>query len=517
MDAWRRRLFWSFVLTGAACLLWYKRVVLAISGGEQNMFVGACALGFLGMAIWMDLSRSRGRGSVAPVGASPMPATTRLGARSSTILLSGLSATAALTALACVPGAVHRITIPLAGFAMGAAFFHLMLVGLRALEWRRRGTAFAAVFMCAGAVNTTTDMSTVPSLYVNGMVPNLAMAALALVAGAIVVASKGQAFDVRVVPVTAERLGTVRQIAAIGLLAAASFILLYAALGLQESITYPEAVTRITSSELIRYIELPLFLAAGLLADRVGRQPLAIAAVVGALIGASPFLAPDSPVVTAAGALGITFALTAYPVACVALMADASCYATRPALLGCLAFAPIVVGHLVGQLTAPAMRPLGGVPLFFSEIAILVAFMVVAMVLGELIRTNFTALRSSTLLVEVPTSARPEPDLAVTAERFNLTRREQEVLELSLAGLTVPQMASRLFVTETTVKFHITNLLRKTGTNSRSELTAELTGPGGAGDDDHNANNGAVLINPFGRLKARRGGDAVRAAPNAHN
>ncbi|MDR1188840.1 MAG: LuxR C-terminal-related transcriptional regulator [Bifidobacteriaceae bacterium] len=492
MDAWRRTLFWSFVLTGASCLLWYKRVVLAIPSGEQNLFVAACAVGFLGMAVWIDSGRLR--------------------VRTSTVVLVGLGATATLTALACLPGPVRLVSITAAGFFMGATFFHLVLVALRTLAWNRRGTAFAAIFMCAGAINTTTDMRTVRALYVHGIVPNLTMATLALVLGAVLVATTGQAFDVRVVPVTAERLGTVRQIAAIGLLAAASFILLYASLGLQESITYPEAVTRVASSELIRYIELPLFLAAGLLADRLGRQLLGIAALVGALIGATTFLAPDSAVLTAVGGLGIVFALSAYPVACVALMADASCYAARPALLGCLAFAPVVVGHLVGTMAAPVMGRLGGVSLFLLDAAILVGFVVVAVILNELIRTNFMALRRSTLLVEVPDTAPTEPDLASIAERHNLTRREQEVLTLSLSGLTVPQMAARLFVTETTVKFHITNLLRKTGTNSRSELTAELAGLGAGaagaaaapGTGGGGGPAGTALVSPWDRLRSLR-------------
>jgi DNA-binding CsgD family transcriptional regulator len=488
MDAWRRTMFWCFVLTSGACLLWYKRVILAIPIAERTVFIGACAAGFLAVALWMDSGRIR--------------------VRSSSLLLAGLASAAGLTALAAVPGPVRLVALPAAGCVMGATFFHLQLTGLRALPHNRRATGFASFFMCAGAINTTTDMPAVAALYVHGSAPNLTMAALSLVCAAALVAFTGQVFDTRLVPVSSKSLGNTRQSAVIALLAAAGFVLLYASLSLQETIVYPEAVTRVTSSELIRYIELPLFLAAGLAADRLGRQPVAIAALVGALVGAAALVDPASSTLASAGAFGITCALIAYPVACVALMVDASCYAQRPALLGCLAFAPQVVGNLLAVQFVPATRDLGGTTQFLIAIAILAAFTAAVMVMGELVSKNFTALRSSTLLVDVSDPPTTEPDLTAATDRFGLTRREVEILRLSLEGLTVPRMAAQLFVTETTIKFHITNLLRKTGTTSRAELALELANPAGQRQFTHPAS-------PWTRLRTlRTPGSRTRLAPD---
>jgi hypothetical protein len=188
--------------------------------------------------------------------------------------------------------------LALAGFAIGGAFLDLLLSGLRARPQNRRGLAFGAVFMCAGVVNTTTDMRGLPALYVGGAVPNLVMASASLAAAVALMALRGRALDVRLVRITAGELGGVRQIVAIGLLAAASFALLYTALSPQESIMYPDAVTRIARSELIRYIELPIHLVVGLVVDRWGRLSMALAALVGALVAAAALLAPDLAAVT---------------------------------------------------------------------------------------------------------------------------------------------------------------------------------------------------------------------------
>jgi DNA-binding NarL/FixJ family response regulator len=58
--------------------------------------------------------------------------------------------------------------------------------------------------------------------------------------------------------------------------------------------------------------------------------------------------------------------------------------------------------------------------------------------------------------------------LSVTA---SLTTREQEVLQGLLAGETYAQIAHRLFISDKTVSSHVTNILRKTGTTSRIELS----------------------------------------------
>jgi DNA-binding CsgD family transcriptional regulator len=53
-----------------------------------------------------------------------------------------------------------------------------------------------------------------------------------------------------------------------------------------------------------------------------------------------------------------------------------------------------------------------------------------------------------------------------------LTRREREVLDHLVAGRTYAEIARALFISEKTVSAHVSNLLRKTGTTSRHEVSA---------------------------------------------
>ncbi len=61
------------------------------------------------------------------------------------------------------------------------------------------------------------------------------------------------------------------------------------------------------------------------------------------------------------------------------------------------------------------------------------------------------------------------PPSTNSIERFRLTDRELEVLVLMAEGLTVNQMAQKLFISQSTVKFHTTNILDKLGVQTRSE------------------------------------------------
>jgi DNA-binding CsgD family transcriptional regulator len=72
-------------------------------------------------------------------------------------------------------------------------------------------------------------------------------------------------------------------------------------------------------------------------------------------------------------------------------------------------------------------------------------------------------------LAEPAPSARPETRPAP----FNtLTKREHEVLSHLVVGRTYNEIAKALFISEKTVSVHVSNLLRKTGTNSRHEVSA---------------------------------------------
>lgn len=51
-----------------------------------------------------------------------------------------------------------------------------------------------------------------------------------------------------------------------------------------------------------------------------------------------------------------------------------------------------------------------------------------------------------------------------------LSNREAEVAELVVKGLSNKEVANQLFVTEKTVKFHLTNIYKKMNVKSRAQL-----------------------------------------------
>lgn len=72
---------------------------------------------------------------------------------------------------------------------------------------------------------------------------------------------------------------------------------------------------------------------------------------------------------------------------------------------------------------------------------------------------------------QVPTL---EESCAKAARRFDLTRREEEVLGLLVEGLSYADIEKRLHLSHSTVKSHVRNLYRKLGVNRREQLLIKL-------------------------------------------
>ena len=61
-----------------------------------------------------------------------------------------------------------------------------------------------------------------------------------------------------------------------------------------------------------------------------------------------------------------------------------------------------------------------------------------------------------------------------TGAGWDLTATERQVAELVADGLSNREVASRLYVTQKTVEFHLRNVFRKLGVRSRTELARTL-------------------------------------------
>ncbi|MGI6071565.1 MAG: LuxR C-terminal-related transcriptional regulator [Lachnospiraceae bacterium] len=59
------------------------------------------------------------------------------------------------------------------------------------------------------------------------------------------------------------------------------------------------------------------------------------------------------------------------------------------------------------------------------------------------------------------------------ASRFKLSPREREIFNLIVQGMSNAEIATALFITESTVKFHAGNIFKKTDLSSRSALIAD--------------------------------------------
>jgi DNA-binding NarL/FixJ family response regulator len=97
---------------------------------------------------------------------------------------------------------------------------------------------------------------------------------------------------------------------------------------------------------------------------------------------------------------------------------------------------------------------------------------------GDLASAVRHAIESSAFFPSAQAAVRGESRAPRSEEAHSLTRREQEILRLVAEGHTNAQLARMLWVTEQTVKFHLSNIYRKLNVANRTEASrwAQLHG-----------------------------------------
>jgi DNA-binding NarL/FixJ family response regulator len=74
-------------------------------------------------------------------------------------------------------------------------------------------------------------------------------------------------------------------------------------------------------------------------------------------------------------------------------------------------------------------------------------------------------------------SAQDKPKLDLT-QIAKLSKREREIIPLIGQGLKNKEIAARLFLSEATVRHHITSIFTKLGVSNRLDLILRLSPPG---------------------------------------
>lgn len=105
----------------------------------------------------------------------------------------------------------------------------------------------------------------------------------------------------------------------------------------------------------------------------------------------------------------------------------------------------------------------------FNNVLLIVAVVLLALslVILLIVQTRTIAYQSHSIILGENSV---ETERALLADHYGLTERELDVLELLGKGNSIKRIAELLVVSESTVKFHRTNIYRKIGVNSKQEL-----------------------------------------------
>lgn len=147
------------------------------------------------------------------------------------------------------------------------------------------------------------------------------------------------------------------------------------------------------------------------------------------------------------------------------LFADLGNRGKYPYTVTSLGFAAYFLFQIIGVPFANLIRLLGeknGTVLYLLLFMIAIPLIILFF---NMLRTNFTTNTQASL-----PQHEEKQDAAKGLDSFALTRREKEILKLVLQGSLSREIAEALFVSESTVNWHVGNILKKAGVESRARL-----------------------------------------------
>ena len=128
-----------------------------------------------------------------------------------------------------------------------------------------------------------------------------------------------------------------------------------------------------------------------------------------------------------------------------------------------------VIGLAFSRLAEAAAVLLPG---DLSQVSPLVSFVIAGVLFIPLLIVFFTLFARSAASPAAPTPAPSEAERrAAFAERYGLTRREEEVAFYLSQSKSNGEIAALLNLSENTVRFHVSNVLKKTGLHDRNEVS----------------------------------------------
>jgi DNA-binding CsgD family transcriptional regulator len=98
---------------------------------------------------------------------------------------------------------------------------------------------------------------------------------------------------------------------------------------------------------------------------------------------------------------------------------------------------------------------------------------------AEMEESNGSGVPTALLVLMIERRSNGAVKLAEVAERFGLTAREQETVQLLLQGLTSKEIAQRMQISPNTVKAFIRLVMVKMSVSTRSGIIGKIVGPKG--------------------------------------